>query len=127
LSGAVDMVAFRVTQEALTNAHKHGADHTALLHLDYQDAGLEITVTNTVAAQPRAGTAAAETAAGAGHGLLGARERVGSVGGRLTAARGPGPVYRFTAWLPTEPTEPHTGSAGPAAPAAPESLTKGVA
>jgi signal transduction histidine kinase len=126
LSGAVDMVAFRVTQEALTNAHKHGADHTALLHLDYQDAGLEITVTNTVAAQPRAGTAAAETAAGAGHGLLGARERVGSVGGRLTAARGPGPVYRFTAWLPTEPTEPQTGPAGPAAPAAPESLPNGV-
>jgi signal transduction histidine kinase len=109
LPGAVDMVAFRVVQEALTNAHKHGADHTALLHLDYQPAGLEITVTNTVAPQPRAGSAAAaaetttiESAAGAGHGLLGARERVGSVAGRLTAARGPGPVFRFTAWLPTE-------------------------
>ncbi|TFC59669.1 MULTISPECIES: sensor histidine kinase [unclassified Cryobacterium] len=105
LPGAVDMVAFRVVQEALTNAHKHGADHTALLHLDYRPAGLEITVTNTVAAQPRVGSAAADTAAGAGHGLLGARERVGSVAGRLTATRGPGPVFRFTAWLPTDPAD----------------------
>ncbi|MBX0300532.1 sensor histidine kinase [Cryobacterium sp. 1639] len=109
LSGAADMVAYRVVQEALTNAHKHGADHTALLHLDYQPDALEITVTNTVDPQPRAGSTAAPVApapvtpAGDGHGLLGARERVGSVGGRLTAARGPGPVFRFTAWLPTEP------------------------
>jgi signal transduction histidine kinase len=110
LPGAVDSVAFRVVQEALTNAHKHGADHSALLHLDYQSAGLEITVTNTVAAQPRAGTAAAEDSAGAGHGLLGARERVGSVAGHLTATRGPGPVFRFTAWLPTE-TEPQPNGA----------------
>ena len=107
LPGAVDMVAYRVVQEALTNAHKHGADHSALLHLDYQPAGVEITVTNTVAALPRPGSGAAGTAAvtaaGDGHGLLGARERVGSVAGRLSAARGPGPVFRFTAWLPTEP------------------------
>jgi signal transduction histidine kinase len=114
LPGAVDMVAFRVVQEALTNAHKHGADHSALLHLEYQDTGLEITVTNTVAAPPRAGSAAAENAADAGHGLLGARERVGSVAGRLTATRGPGPVFRFTAWLPTDP-EPTADA--PAAPA----------
>jgi signal transduction histidine kinase len=109
LPGSVDMVAFRVVQEALTNAHKHGADHTALLHLDYRGDGIEITVTNTVAPQPRAGsTAAADhpAAAGAGHGLLGARERVGSVAGRLTATRGPGPVFRFTAWLPTAPADP---------------------
>ena len=105
LPGAVDMVAYRVVQEALTNAHKHGADHSALLHLDYQPDGVEVTVTNTVDAPPGTGSAA-EPAARAGHGLLGARERVGSVGGRLTAARGPGPVFRFTAWLPTEPGEP---------------------
>jgi signal transduction histidine kinase len=102
LPGAVDIVAFRVVQEALTNAHKHGADHTALLHLDYRLDGLEITVTNTVDPLPRAGSAADPAATGDGHGLLGARERVGSIAGRLTAARGPGPVFRFTAWLPTE-------------------------
>jgi len=99
LPGAVDIVAFRVAQEALTNAHKHGADHSALLHVDYQRSAVEITVTNTVPAQPRPGSAAPTPASG--HGLLGARERVGSVAGTLTAARGPGPVFRFTARLPT--------------------------
>ncbi|MGY4858838.1 sensor histidine kinase [Cryobacterium sp. AP23] len=128
LPGAVDMVAFRVVQEALTNAHKHGADHSALLHLDYQPEGVEITVTNTVDPQPRAGTAgtvnaaANSPAAGAGHGLLGARERVSSVGGRLAAARGPGPVFRFTAWLPTASTTATTtapaSTAGPSPAAA---------
>ena len=106
LPGAVDSVAFRVVQEALTNAHKHGADRSCLLHLDYQPAGIEITVTNTVATPSRAapaGTDAASAAAGtAGHGLLGARERVSAVAGTLTALRGPGPVFRFTAWLPTD-------------------------
>jgi hypothetical protein len=64
---------------------------------------VEITVTNTVTAPPRPGSAAAESAAAdTGHGLLGARERVGSVAGRLSAVRGPGPVFRFTAWLPTD-------------------------
>ncbi|TFD29536.1 sensor histidine kinase [Cryobacterium cryoconiti] len=119
LPGAVDMVAFRVVQEALTNAHKHGADRSALLHLDYQAAGVEIVVTNTVDTTGRAGSAGASsrTADGSGHGLLGARERVGSVAGRLTAARGPGPVFRFTAWLPTggDPTADPTSATDPAA------------
>ncbi|TFC94788.1 MULTISPECIES: histidine kinase [Cryobacterium] len=129
LPGAVDMVAFRVVQEALTNAHKHGADHSALLHLDYQAAGVEIAVTNTVAMTGRAGSAgaASRTPVGSGHGLLGARERVGSVAGRLTAARGPGPVFRFTAWLPTDggtATDPNSASGPAAAVAAPR--TKGA-
>ena len=60
-------------------------------------------MTNTVDTTGRAGSSGAvsRTAPAPGHGLLGARERVGSVAGRLTAARGPGPVFRFTAWLPT--------------------------
>ncbi|QYF73251.1 sensor histidine kinase [Cryobacterium sp. PAMC25264] len=106
LPGAVDSVAFRVAQEALTNAHKHGADRSCLLHLDYQPTGIEITVTNTVTTPQRAAAAgtdaASATAGAAGHGLLGARERVSAVDGTLTAVRGPGPVFRFTAWLPTD-------------------------
>jgi signal transduction histidine kinase len=103
LPGAVDAVAFQIVQEALTNAQKHGADRSALLHLDYRADGLEVTVTNTVDAPARAGTTAARNS---GHGLLGARERVSSVAGRLTAAPGPGPVFRFTAWLPADAPAP---------------------
>jgi signal transduction histidine kinase len=91
LPGEVDIVAYRVVQEALTNAHKHGADHTALLDINHGDSAVEITITNTVVgAPPTPG----------GYGLIGARERVSSVGGTLQTGRGPGPVFRFEAVLP---------------------------
>jgi signal transduction histidine kinase len=87
----VSLVAYRVIQEALTNAHKHGADHSALLYMDYGVDILEITVTNTVAhGQTRA----------TGHGLTGVRERLVSVNGDLETSRGPGPIFRFTVRLP---------------------------
>lgn len=87
----VAIVAYRVIQEALTNAHKHGADNSALLYLDYGDEVLEITVTNTVVhGQTRS----------PGHGLTGVRERLASVHGKLETSSGPGPVFRFTARIP---------------------------
>jgi len=87
----VAVVAYRVIQEALTNAHKHGADNSALLYLDYGNDVLEITVTNTVVhGQTRS----------SGHGLTGVRERLASVQGELETSRGPGPVFRFTARIP---------------------------
>jgi signal transduction histidine kinase len=91
LEGAVDVVAYRILQEALTNAHKHGADHSALLHIEYLPGEIALTVTNTVDIEPSGAT---------GFGLTGMNERVASVGGRMDAAAGPGPVYRLTAWLP---------------------------
>ncbi|MFI6575650.1 sensor histidine kinase [Nocardiopsis sp. NPDC050513] len=91
----VGIVAYRVVQEALTNAHKHGADHVVMLSVEYGDDRLEITATNPV--EPESldvgGTAG-------GHGLVGARERVASVGGSLDAAIVPGPVFRLRAVLP---------------------------
>jgi signal transduction histidine kinase len=98
LPGEVDIVAYRVVQEALTNAHKHGADHSALLDITHRDDAVEITVTNTV-------TAAASSIGG--YGLIGARERVASVGGTLHADRGPGPVYRFEVVLPLASRDIH--------------------
>jgi signal transduction histidine kinase len=80
LAPVVDLVAYRVVQEALTNAHKHG-DGSARLELTYAEDTLTIEVTNRVAP----GSApVAEDAAG-GHGLVGMRERVASVGGDLAA------------------------------------------
>lgn len=96
LPGEVDIVAYRVVQEALTNAHKHGSDHTALLHLEHAvteqgENQLRITVTNTVDGP---------ATTGGGHGLIGVRERVSFVGGTLAVGRGPGPVHRFEVTLP---------------------------
>jgi signal transduction histidine kinase len=101
LGSVREIVAYRVLQEGLTNAHKHGADGTALLQFDYDPAGLQITVTNVTRTQ-----CDDRIVVSVGHGLIGARERVASVGGRLETSFGPGPVHRFVATLPLEPARP---------------------
>lgn len=93
----VDIVAYQVVQEGLTNAQKHGLDGSALLQVEHGDELLELTVTNLVARGTDRGADAG------GHGLVGARERVASVGGRLETSYAPGPVHRLTARLPLAP------------------------
>ena len=98
LPASTDVAAYRVVQEGLTNAHKHGADSSALLQLEYRVEALEITITNT--------TRSAAHQAGAprpGHGLTGMQERVAAVAGTVVASYGPGPVHRLTATLPCQP------------------------
>lgn len=95
LPESVDLVAYRVIQEGLTNAQKHGRDASALLQVEYDPALLDVTVTNTVATMP--GPVRSHTP---GHGLTGARERVAAVHGTLDASFGPGPVHRLNARLP---------------------------
>ncbi len=103
LSGAIDMTAFRVVQEALTNATKHGSEHSALLLLNFQLDGVEITVTNPASVQGTSHSVDSVDApeSRAGHGLLGLQERINLVSGRLGTAQGPGPVFTLTAFLPT--------------------------
>ena len=102
-----DIVAHRVLQEGLTNAHKHGGDGTALVQLDYSTDGLGITVTNVT--KPRRDD---WIVVESGHGLVGVRERVSSVGGSLETSFGPGPVHRFVVHLPFD--EPAPGVRGSA-------------
>lgn len=102
-----DIVAHRVLQEGLTNAHKHGGDGTALVQLDYGTDGLGITVTNVT--KPRRDD---RIVVESGHGLVGVRERVSSVGGTLETSFGPGPVHRFVVHLPLDaPDQGLRGSA----------------
>jgi signal transduction histidine kinase len=104
LAPVVDLVAYRVVQEALTNAHKHG-DGSARLGLAYGEDTLTIEVVNRVLPDP---VTQAEDGVG-GHGLVGMRERVASVGGDLAAGL-EGPTFRVSAVLPAlavrEPAEP---------------------
>ncbi len=81
-----DLTAYRVVQEALTNALKYGTG-TARLTLDHRPEELRITVRNPIGA-------AGGAADGTGHGLIGMRERVEAVSGRLWV--GPGPDASFT-------------------------------
>jgi signal transduction histidine kinase len=87
----VDLTAYRVVQEALTNAHKHGAG-SADLTIEHAGAGTVIEVTNPMA--PGAG-------AGTGLGLVGMGERVQAVGGALAAAPDGRGTFRVRAELPS--------------------------
>jgi signal transduction histidine kinase len=81
-----DLAAFRVVQESLTNALKHGTG-TAELTLDYAPGAVVVEVRNPVRDESAPST-------GGGHGLVGMRERVTSLGGRFAA--GPDPDGWFT-------------------------------
>jgi signal transduction histidine kinase len=75
LPPAVDRAAYRILQEALTNAARHG-DGSAEVGLTFDDSAVEIAVTNPLAA---------DRAAGGGHGIVGMRERAALLGGTLVA------------------------------------------
>lgn len=96
LTGATGLVAYRVVQEALTNAHKHGADHRAHVLITVADDQATIVVTNPV---PSSTAPRPADSGGNGHGLLGLRERVASVRGTVTPGLAPG-GYRVAVSLP---------------------------
>jgi signal transduction histidine kinase len=91
LAPGVDQAAFRILQEALTNAARHGSG-SAEVEVDFGPGLLVVTVTNPV--PPGA-------ANGAGHGLIGMRERAQLLGGSLEAGAVDG-VYRVRARLPLD-------------------------
>ncbi len=91
LSRAVDQAAYRIAQEALTNAARHGAGN-ADLRLSFTATGVELTVTNRL----RPGSTP-ETAGG--HGLIGMRERAGLLGGTLETGAANG-SFRVRARIP---------------------------
>lgn len=91
LARAPDQAAYRILQEALTNAARHGTG-VAEIELDFQAAALALTVTNPV----RNGVAFSSMG---GHGLIGMRERAVLLGGTLEARPEIG-IFRVSARLP---------------------------
>ena len=85
LAPGVDLTAFRLVQEGLTNALKHGGRGRARVVLRWSAEVLEIEVANHIVDGP-----AAHGLAGGGQGLIGMRERVALCGGELRA----GPIGR---------------------------------
>ncbi|TQS42229.1 sensor histidine kinase [Cryptosporangium phraense] len=81
LPPGVELTAYRVVQEALTNTLKHGGPARASVAVCYADETLTIEVIDT----GRSGSTGSEPVVGTGHGLLGMRERVGLYDGELTA------------------------------------------
>jgi len=98
LSAALDLAAYRVIQEALTNVHKH-AGHGAKAEVSVVRVGLnvEVTVLDDGTGED---SGSGDTGGPGGHGLLGMRERVTAVGGALTAGPRYGGGFRVHAILP---------------------------
>lgn len=85
LAPGVDLTAFRLVQEGLTNALKHGGRGRAHVVLRWSEEVLEVEVANRISGGP-----AAHGLASGGQGLVGMRERVALCGGELRA----GPIGR---------------------------------
>jgi signal transduction histidine kinase len=89
----VQLTAYRIVQEALTNVRRHAAATRALVRIDHGDGALRIEVTDD-----GRGPSGTHT----GHGLIGMRERAALYGGTLTAGPGPDGGFRVLAVLPVE-------------------------
>jgi len=92
LAPGVDLAAYRIVQEALTNTLKHAGPAVAHVHVHYGDRSVELTIEDD-----GAGTGNGN---GTGNGLVGIRERVSVVGGTLEAGALPEGGFRVRALLP---------------------------
>jgi len=96
LPADVEVAAYRIVQEALTNTVKHAAAGLAIVRLDWRHDGLAITVTDAgrgldgAAADPHTG----------GRGLIGIRERAAACGGHAETGPASGGGFQVIARLP---------------------------
>jgi signal transduction histidine kinase len=118
LAPAASGAAYRVVQEALTNALKHAPG--APVDITIRDKGAEIEV-DVVNAAPRQGPSGLERSGG-GRGLAGMRDRVAACGGSVTAGKTPAGGWRVSALLPngsaTDQQRPQHAQHDPAVPSA---------
>jgi signal transduction histidine kinase len=104
LPTGVNLTAYRLVQEALTNTLKHAGRAQASVTVSYEPNEIVISVEDD-----GSGPAAADdglTDVGGGHGLVGMSERVAVYGGMLQAGRRPGGGFAVRARLPTRPQVP---------------------
>jgi signal transduction histidine kinase len=89
----IELSAYRIVQEALTNALKHAGNAKASVNIRYGSDSLELEIADD-------GVESSPPVASGGHGLLGMRERVALYGGRLDAGRRPGGGFAVRVVLP---------------------------
>jgi signal transduction histidine kinase len=97
----VDLSAYRIIQEALTNVVRHaGGGARCAVSLGYGDAALEVRVTDDGGLSHVLTPAGIGAASGAGHGIIGMRERANLCGGEFSAGPLPEGGFQVTAVLP---------------------------
>ncbi|MEU3293121.1 sensor histidine kinase [Streptomyces longwoodensis] len=112
----VQLSAYRIVQEALSNAMRHAPGARVRVELTHRPDGLCLEITNSRPTRPAARPTGAESGAGSragagmGHGLLGMRERAAMLGGRVTAHPTLHGGFCVLAFLPRD------GTARPTAP-----------
>jgi signal transduction histidine kinase len=91
----VELSAYRIVQEALTNALKHAGETKAAVRVRYGVDALELEIVDD-------GTGSPSRITSGGHGLVGMRERVALYGGRFDAGRRPNGGFRVSVLLPIQ-------------------------
>jgi signal transduction histidine kinase len=105
----VELAAYRIVQEALTNARRHAPSAAVDVELCYADDALRLRVRDNGPGPegspgiPGTGSYTPAALAGGGHGLLGMRERTLAVGGTLWTGTAPGGGFLVEAVLPAKP------------------------
>nr|WP_240468466.1 sensor histidine kinase [Streptomyces dangxiongensis] len=103
----VELSAYRIVQEALSNALRHAPGSRVRVEVAHLRGGVRLAVTNSRPRHP------GPPSTGAGHGLLGMRERAAMLGGTVTAAGTPAGGFAVAAFLPRDGT-PSAPPPGPA-------------
>jgi len=122
LPNAVDLAAYRIVQESLTNVLRHAGPATAVVRLIFEPEAVTVEVTDNGSASTSSivdgtdstldGTDSTVVgpdegpAGGAGHGIAGMRQRVGALGGRFSAGPRPGGGFQVRASMPAAPVDP---------------------
>jgi signal transduction histidine kinase len=94
----VDLAAYRIVQEALTNSARHSGGANARVRLGYGEHGLEVEVSDD--GKPGSLAQANGSAPGSGNGIAGMTERAAALGGTLRAGPRPEGGFGIWAWLP---------------------------
>jgi len=96
LPPGVDLAAYRIVQEAITNVTRHAGPAHATVRISYGERDLVLQIDDDGLGAPANG------AVGAGNGILGMRERASALGGRVQTGPRPGGGFRVRAWLPVD-------------------------
>ncbi|MEV7426907.1 MULTISPECIES: sensor histidine kinase [unclassified Streptomyces] len=94
LPQGVELSAYRIVQEALSNAMRHAPGSTASVEIGYVLGGLGLRIVNTAPSRM------AKPSPGAGHGVTGMRERVTMLNGEMTAGPTEDGGYEIAAFIP---------------------------